>query len=153
MLNFLLPENFIAINMLLSSYGFYIGNQIMFCLNHNSFVRNQTICTQWIVIVCNISHMWLLAWPIVPSRCDKILDPVNCDKDKGLFSFIKKFWSDTCNWVRLIVRLRKISWLNLSWFVRKVLLVHIIVSQYQHCYWHSAVYDEARFLSYNLIHK
>ena len=49
--------------------------------DNDSFVRNQTICTQWIVIVYNISHMWLLAWPIVPWRCDKILRLVNCDKD------------------------------------------------------------------------
>ena len=65
----------------------------------------------------------------------------------GLVSFIKDILMRYIMISSKIVRLRKISRLNLSWFVRKVLLVHIIVSQYQHCYWHSAVYDEARFLT------
>ena len=76
----------------------------------------------------------------------KILELVNCDRDMGLVSFIKDILMRYIMISSKIVRLRKISRLNLSWFVRKVLLVHIIVSQYQHCYWHSAVYDEARFL-------
>ena len=65
----------------------------------------------------------------------------------GLVSFIKDILMRYIIIGSKIVRLKKISRLNLSWFVRKVLLVHIIVSQYQHCYWHSAVYDEARFLT------
>ena len=77
----------------------------------------------------------------------QILELVNCERDMGLVSFIKDILMRYIMISSKIVRLRKISRLNLSWFVRKVLLVHIIVSQYQHCYWHSAVYDEARFLT------
>ena len=121
----------------------------MFCPNHMIIIH--WCLTRRFVLnglsLCNIRHTWLLAWPIVPSIWDKILELVNCERDMGLVSFIKDILMRYIMISSKIVRLRKISRLNLSWFVRKVLLVHIIVSQYQHCYWHSAVYDEARFLT------